>query len=66
LLNEIRLGEFSEKSREILKNLEREPNFPNDGIKATLLVSTNNERDTINSYELSKVDGKIYNFRAVD
>jgi len=48
LLNEIRFGEVSDESQEILKNLEQEPNFPDDGIKATLLVSTNDEKDGIN------------------
>ena len=47
LLNEIRFGEISDESREILKNLEREPHFPNDRIKATQLVSTNDEKNAI-------------------
>ncbi|MCE8163398.1 MAG: AAA family ATPase [Candidatus Moeniiplasma glomeromycotorum] len=66
LLNEIRFGEISDESREILRNLEQEPNFPNDGIKATQLVSNNDEKNAINNTELNKVDGKMYNFRAND
>ncbi|MCE8163196.1 MAG: AAA family ATPase [Candidatus Moeniiplasma glomeromycotorum] len=66
LLNEIRFGEISSESREILRNLEREPSFPNDGIKTTRLVSTNDEKNTINNAELNKIDGKIHSFRAKD
>jgi hypothetical protein len=49
-----------------LRNLEQEPNFPNDGIKATQLVSTNDEKNAINNTELNRINGKIHNFRASD
>lgn len=66
LLNEIRFGELSSESQQVLKELEKEPKFPNDGIKATHLVSTKAERDDINETELSKLDGRIYSFKAKD
>jgi hypothetical protein len=66
LLNEIRFGELSNESREILRNLEKEPNFPNDGIEATQLVGTNDEKDAINITELSKIKQKSYFFKASD
>jgi hypothetical protein len=49
-----------------LIDLQSEPNFPKDGIKATQLVSTNNEKEAINSAELNKINQKSYNFLARD
>lgn len=66
LLNEIRFGEISDQSWEVLKDLENEPNFPNDGIKPTKLVATNNEKDEINAIELEKIKTKSYFFKAID
>jgi hypothetical protein len=66
LLNEVRFGEISEESQEILRSLEKEPDFPDDRIKATKLVSTNDEKDAINQLELDKINEKIHNFTARD
>ena len=66
MLNEIRFGEISNESREILRSLEKQPNFPDDGIKATRLVGTNNEKNAINIAELSKIKQKSYFFQASD
>jgi len=66
LLNEIRFGEISAKSWEVLKSLEREPVFPNDGIKATQLFATNAEVNKINSTELKKLNHSSQTYRAID
>ncbi|CAI2165531.1 2670_t:CDS:10 [Funneliformis geosporum] len=43
LLNEIRFGEISPEGLEVMKELEEEPKYPNDGIKAIQLSATNEE-----------------------
>lgn len=39
MLNESRLGKLSDKSRETLKKLEKEPNWPKDGIEPVKLMA---------------------------
>lgn len=66
LLNELRFGEVSDKSREILKRLEEKPNWPDDGIKPTQLMATNREIEVINNQELDKINSPPQIYQAKD
>lgn len=66
LLNEIRFGKLSSGSWKILKSLEKDPIFPDDGIKATQLMATNSEVNGVNSTELSRINSQALFYKAVD
>nr|CAG8571278.1 5364_t:CDS:10 [Entrophospora candida] len=45
LLNEVRFGKISPSGLEVMKELEAEPDYPDDGIKAIQLSATNEEQE---------------------
>ncbi|CAG8484400.1 7491_t:CDS:1 [Funneliformis mosseae] len=66
LLNEMRIGEMSDKSLVLLKQLEIEPNYPDDGIRPTELYPINDMVNKANATELGKISHKLYTYASVD
>jgi ATP-dependent DNA helicase PIF1 len=66
LLNEIRFGEISPTGLAMLQELEKEPKYPADGIKAIKLYATNEEVSKINSVELAKLPYRLRCYQAID
>ncbi|CAG8588040.1 6936_t:CDS:2 [Funneliformis caledonium] len=66
LLNEMRIGEMSDKSLVLLKQLEIEPNYPDDGIRPTELYPINDMVNKANATELGKISHKLYTYTSVD
>ncbi|CAI2166155.1 2733_t:CDS:1 [Funneliformis geosporum] len=66
LLNEMRIGEMSDKSLVLLKQLENEPNYPDDGIRPTELYPINDMVNRANATELGKISHKLYTYTSVD
>ena len=66
LLNAVRLGEISSDGLKVLKELEAEPKYPNDGIIAVQLAATNEEVNKINGTELEKLPYQLRSYQAID
>jgi ATP-dependent DNA helicase PIF1 len=66
LLNELRLGEISDKNSKFLRQLAREPDYPNDEIKPTWLYATNEEAKKVNKTELEQLSSLPYFYQAMD
>nr|CAG8442452.1 7933_t:CDS:2 [Entrophospora candida] len=66
LLNEVRFGKISSSGLEVMKELEEEPNYPDDSIKAVQLSATNEEVNRINSTELDKLPYQLRSYQAID
>lgn len=62
ILNEIRLGKVSEKTKKILNQRIKIPLINNDGIKPTKIFTTNIAVDQLNNQELYKLDGDIFEY----
>lgn len=56
MLNEMRFGSLSPRFVKMLEDLQRDPEFPNDGIVPTQLYATNREANQTNKEELAKID----------
>ena len=50
----------------MLKELEKEPEYPKDGVKAIQLYATNEEVSKINSAELEKLPYQLHSYQALD
>jgi ATP-dependent DNA helicase PIF1 len=66
LLGAVRLGEISSDGLKVLKELEAEPKYPNDGITAVQLAATNEEVNKINGTELEKLPYQLRLYQAID
>lgn len=66
LLDELRFGRLSNEAWETIKRLEKEPDWPNDGIKPAQLTATNQEANKVNSYELNKINSSSQFYQAID
>jgi DNA replication protein DnaC len=66
ILNKLRLGEISDEDSEFLRQLSRAPDYPDDGIKPTLLYATNEETKKINDSEIEKIPSSPFFYQAID
>jgi ATP-dependent DNA helicase PIF1 len=66
-LQAIRFGRLSKKGWEnFISLLEREPDWPSDGINPVSLFATSKEAENVNNQELDNLPGPFYVFRAKD
>jgi ATP-dependent DNA helicase PIF1 len=66
ILNKLRIGKISDKGSEFLRQLAREPNYPNDGIKPTWLYATNKEAKKVNDTEINLIPSSPVFYQAID
>ncbi|CAG8479434.1 13335_t:CDS:2 [Acaulospora morrowiae] len=66
ILNELRIGQVSENSLEIMNQLSRTPAYPEDGVKPSELYPIISKVNRINRIELDRLPHKKYIFHAED
>ncbi|CAG8655194.1 5887_t:CDS:1, partial [Acaulospora colombiana] len=66
ILNDMRVGKVTPSSSELIKRLECEPDYPDDGILPTELFPRNVEVNNANLAQLAKIKHKSYSFYAKD
>jgi ATP-dependent DNA helicase PIF1 len=66
MLNEIRIGLVTPKTRQMLESCKNNNNTTRNGILPTVLYAKNLQVDTLNTQQLNILKGEMYTFRAAD
>ncbi|KAK3809161.1 MAG: hypothetical protein J3Q66DRAFT_66979 [Benniella sp.] len=66
MLTEMRHGKLSEETCQIFQQLERTPEYPDDGIKATELFALRRQVEQANERHLAELSGPMYVYEPQD
>ncbi|CAJ0843396.1 13301_t:CDS:2, partial [Entrophospora sp. SA101] len=66
MLNELRFGTVTGETKKIMKSLEKERVYPDDGIAVSELYPCNKSVDEINLRKLEEIPHKKYEYLASD